>query len=176
MANTPEQELADIARRVRGLIPDACEGIFNFNFIAKGQELFQNLSDSGKFPWRDKVRVDKQGLWPWVHYVRAWREPVDLSAPDLFPQLQFGFVSNGGTFNTSPSFRLFDALEAFTLGAPKFQDAYVPFGQAVPNTSGQPWEFFVRNERIGTQEVPSPPYTIRVEVVWSWQPSVRFRG
>ena len=170
---TPEQMLADMHQRIAGLVPKDCEGIFNFNFIAKGQQTFQTLPDDGKFPWRDKMRPN---VWPWVHYVRAWREPVDLSAPELFPQLQYGFVENGQDFPTGPSFRIFDALEAFTLGAPKFQDSYTFFGQAIPQTSGQPWEFFVRNERIGTQEVPSPPYTVRVEVVWSYQPTVRFRG
>lgn len=163
----------DMHRRIAGLVPDACAGVFNFNFIARGQERFQDLSDAGKYPWRTKLR---ENLQPWVHYVRAWRDPVDLSAPQLFPQLQYGFVEDGQTPIVGPSFRLFDALEAFSLGAPKFQDSYTFFGQAVPNTSGQPWEFFCRNERIGTPEVPSPPYTIRVEVIWSYQPTVRFRG
>lgn len=164
-----EEWIAEAAMRFLGFVPKGCAGIYNAKFEVFGQDLFQNRSDVGKFPFRLKMY---QGLHAVVHLIRAWRDPVPIVAP-AFPQIQYGFVVNGGTPLVEPSFRLFDALEAFTLGAPVFQDSYTDYNQAVPQTDGQPWEFFVRNERIGQE---TPPYRMTCELIWGFQPTVRFRG
>ncbi len=174
--NEPEDDqerISEAALRLLGFVPKGCAGIYNAKFEVLGTNLFQDRPDEGKFPFRLKMY---QGLHTVVHLIRAWRDPITLPERISFPQIQYGFVVNGGTPITAPSFRLFDALEAFTLGAPQFQDSYTDYNQAVPQTDGQPWEFFVRNDRGVLPGGGIPSYRITCELIWGFQPTVRFRG
>lgn len=165
MAIDPNERTADLMEVSQA--PTGCVGLYTAHFEVSDLNNFQDRTDFGRFNWRAHLH---ENAWPKVHMVHAWRSGPPVSAIDSV-NIQFGFVRMGGSGIVDQSFRLFDSAEVEAQGGPVFQDAYVEYKQAVPQTDGQPWEFFVTSDRgSDTQR------TITCEVTWSMQPTIRFNN